>query len=260
MRFSKRPSPRRQQRKQTPSNRSGPLRGEPRLFRRSQTIAALVLTPVLAFGFTLTDVGGVLSAQAVDDTMTTVPADSNAAKKAQDQTTPAPETTPSTDTTPSPVDTPAEVTPEPTDPVTDTPVDPGTDPSADPTPAPEPEPAPEPDPTPKLKEAPGLNKAKVAAADDAVITPLSVPAPTTSTSVITVKVGGDRSTLTSVAPLAGVTLQLYNGGAGGPDASPRPEAWASCVSDADGDCSFTIPDTQNATGGNPAGVNRNARF
>ncbi|QIM17543.1 DUF11 domain-containing protein [Leucobacter coleopterorum] len=228
-----------------------PPGGDQKGLFRPKTIAALVLTPALAFGLTLTDMGGVLAAQAVDESMTTVPADNStsAAKTtAQDQTTPPGATTP-TETTPpaDPADTPKVETPAPTDPAT--PTDTGTDPTAEPTPAPE----------PKVEPKAGKPAAK-AAASEAVITPLSVPAPTTSTSVITVKVGGDRTTLTSIAPLAGVTLRLYNGGAGGPDANPRPEAWATCVSDADGDCSFTIPDTQNAGGGNPAGVNRNARF
>ncbi|QIK63401.1 DUF11 domain-containing protein [Leucobacter viscericola] len=203
--------------------------------------------------------GGVLAAQAVDESMTTVPVDSNtaAAKTAQDQTTPPEATTPA-ETTPAadPADTPKVETPAPTDPVT--PTDPGTDPNAEPTPDPTPEPTPEPEPEPK--DQPKTSKLTAKATNDAVITPLSVPAATPNTSVITVKVGGDRSTLTSIAPLAGVTLRLYNGGSGGPDATPRTDSWATCVSDADGDCSFTVPNTQNPAPGVPAGANRDLRF
>lgn len=95
---------------------------------------------------------------------------------------------------------------------------------------------------------------KADGADDAERTPdlesetnlpgvLSVPNPTGNNAVINVSVGGDRTASSSVGSLAGVTLQLYTGGSGGPDA-PVSAPWATCVSDGDGDCSFTIPDTQ----------------
>ncbi len=70
----------------------------------------------------------------------------------------------------------------------------------------------------------------------------AVPSPTRSTSVITVKTGGNRTAATTVGNLAGVKLGLYanasdsataDGGAG----------WATCTSDANGDCSFVVPDT-----------------
>ncbi|WP_182113158.1 MULTISPECIES: DUF11 domain-containing protein [unclassified Actinotalea] len=73
--------------------------------------------------------------------------------------------------------------------------------------------------------------------------PAVVPAPTASTAVITVSVGADRQGTTGVSPLAGTTLQLYDGGSGGPT-TPVAEDWATCTSDADGDCSFVVPDTQ----------------
>ncbi|QDZ15003.1 VWA domain-containing protein [Humibacter ginsenosidimutans] len=79
------------------------------------------------------------------------------------------------------------------------------------------------------------------------ITPLVVPAPTATTSVVTVKVGGDRSGVTGVTSLAGVTLGLYAAQTGG-------AALFTCVSDADGDCNFTVT----ATG--PGGTNRNKQF
>ncbi|WP_460046976.1 VWA domain-containing protein [Streptomyces sp. JCM 18897] len=67
-----------------------------------------------------------------------------------------------------------------------------------------------------------------------------MPAPTASTSVVTVKTGGDRNGDTSVAPLAGVRLGLYEAEDGGTPAF-------TCVSDADGDCSFVVTGT--AAGG-----------
>lgn len=50
--------------------------------------------------------------------------------------------------------------------------------------------------------------------------PRAVPAPTASTSVVTVKTGGDRNGDTSVAPLAGVRLGLYAAEDGGRLPSP----------------------------------------
>ena len=81
----------------------------------------------------------------------------------------------------------------------------------------------------------------------------AVPTPGPTSSVITVNAGGVRDSATSVAGLAGVTLQLYDGGPGGPT-TPVADSWATCVSDADGDCSFVVPDTQ------LNGVNRDRRF
>ncbi|MCQ4207538.1 vWA domain-containing protein, partial [Streptomyces longispororuber] len=68
----------------------------------------------------------------------------------------------------------------------------------------------------------------------------SVPSPTDTTSVVTVKVGGDRNGDQSVAPLAGTTLGLYATETGG-------SAAFTCTSDADGDCSFIVTGT--GTGG-----------
>ncbi|MGW6396456.1 vWA domain-containing protein [Streptomyces sp. NPDC055103] len=76
-----------------------------------------------------------------------------------------------------------------------------------------------------------------------------VPAPAADTSVITVKTGGDRTGDTGVTPLAGVRLALFTDEA---DAGPVADAWARCTSDADGDCSFTVPDT--GSGGANAGM------
>lgn len=76
-------------------------------------------------------------------------------------------------------------------------------------------------------------------------TPFEVPEPEDTEAVINVNVGGDRTGNTSVGDLAGVTLRLHDGGSGGPG-DPVTEEWATCVSDDDGDCSFTIPDTQPA--------------
>ncbi|MCF2531470.1 vWA domain-containing protein [Yinghuangia soli] len=70
--------------------------------------------------------------------------------------------------------------------------------------------------------------------------PAAVPPADPATSVVTVRTGGDRAGDAVVGPLAGVRLALY---ADADAAAPLPESWAACTSDADGDCSFTIPDT-----------------
>ncbi|MFD6166649.1 VWA domain-containing protein [Oerskovia sp. NPDC060287] len=84
------------------------------------------------------------------------------------------------------------------------------------------------------------------------VTPFLVPPATGNNAVVTVKVGSDRTSLVAVGPLAGVTLQLYNG-VGAPT-TPVADAWATCVSDADGDCSFVVPTTQQG------GANFDRRF
>ncbi|KRA25639.1 hypothetical protein ASD65_15345 [Microbacterium sp. Root61] len=70
---------------------------------------------------------------------------------------------------------------------------------------------------------------------------------------ITVKVGSDRTGTTGVTNLAGVVLYLQSntgGGAGAPSGTRADgvagdaAGWARCVSDANGDCVFTVPDTQ----------------
>lgn len=70
----------------------------------------------------------------------------------------------------------------------------------------------------------------------APVAPQVVPPATGDNAVITVKVGGDRIGTQAVAPLAGVQLGLYDTQTGG-------TAVFTCTSDADGDCSFTIPRT-----------------
>ncbi|QDB80219.1 VWA domain-containing protein [Georgenia wutianyii] len=79
----------------------------------------------------------------------------------------------------------------------------------------------------------------------AALAPLAVPAPTGNSAVITVKVGGDRSTTSAVAGLQGVRLRLHTGSSS--PAGPVNESWASCVSDSAGDCSFVVPETQAGT-------------
>ncbi|MGA4538829.1 vWA domain-containing protein [Uniformispora flossi] len=79
---------------------------------------------------------------------------------------------------------------------------------------------------------------QAASADRAV--PRSVPTPSADSSVVTVKVGGDRTGPQSVGPLAGVRLALFAEPENGP---PVDVVWAVCTSDADGDCSFVVPDT-----------------
>ncbi len=96
-------------------------------------------------------------------------------------------------------------------------------------------------------------------ADSAAVTapigimPLAVPPATGNDAVITVKVGGDRVGQTAVDGLGGVRLQLYDGADGGPT-TPVGDAWATCTSDSDGDCSFVVPETQQR------GANRDRRF
>ncbi|KLN36126.1 hypothetical protein FB00_03760 [Cellulosimicrobium funkei] len=75
-----------------------------------------------------------------------------------------------------------------------------------------------------------------------------VPTPTADESVVTVRVGGDRTAAGAVAPLPGVTLGLY---ATVDATTVVDDDWGVCVSDADGDCSFTVPDTD-AGGANAA--------
>lgn len=102
-------------------------------------------------------------------------------------------------------------------------------------------------------------------APNARVAPLSVPAATGTSAVITVKVGGDRTSAAAANELAGVKLRLHDGNASEPGAA-RNESWASCTSDAQGDCSFTVPETQAASGcfmwwcTSPAGANRDSQF
>ncbi|MGW1817565.1 hypothetical protein ACWCQM_28860 [Streptomyces sp. NPDC002125] len=70
--------------------------------------------------------------------------------------------------------------------------------------------------------------------------PAAVPPPTPGSSVVTVKTGGDRTADSVVGPLAGVRLALY---ASEDATTPVNGTWALCTSDAEGDCSFVVPDT-----------------
>ncbi len=84
-----------------------------------------------------------------------------------------------------------------------------------------------------------------------LVTGQAVPAPETNGSVITVKVGGNRTGSATVGNLAGVKLGLF---AGSGDANPVNNTWAVCTSDPDGDCSFKVPST------NRNGANRDEQF
>ena len=95
-----------------------------------------------------------------------------------------------------------------------------------------------------------------AATSDAAV-PLAVPPATGNDAVITVKVGGNRLTTAAVAGLAGVTLTLYDGSATAPTTPATGIGTNTCVSDAAGDCSWIIPNTQT---GPPAGANLNRQF
>ncbi|MBW9211783.1 VWA domain-containing protein, partial [Mumia sp. zg.B21] len=84
------------------------------------------------------------------------------------------------------------------------------------------------------------------------VAPADVPPATGTNAVITVKVGADRVGTNGVSNLAGVTLRLYNGTSA--PTTPVADAWATCVSDADGDCSFVVPDTQTSILGTCLGI------
>lgn len=94
--------------------------------------------------------------------------------------------------------------------------------------------------------------------------PMAVPQPQGNHAVITVKVGGDRISGSSVRGLAGVRLRLHSE-TSAPDAAIS-ESWATCTSDADGDCSFVVPETQPRECTlwiiwcSPAGVNYDRQF
>src|SRR4051794_8236385 len=149
-----------------------------------------------------------------------------------------------------------------TEPPADDAAQPPAEPPAEESPAPSPsesDPAPSPEPTQPVVQTPDLlpsDSGDLSVGDQAKIEQgapdvgvLLVPAPGPTTAVITVKVGSDRTSITGVTNLAGVVL-LLNTGANSPSGT-RPDGvagtadgWAKCTSDADGDCSFTVPNTQ----------------
>lgn len=136
-------------------------------------------------------------------------------------------------------------------------------PSSTPSPAPTPTPdALELTPTELTDEPLATNGAAEATepAANVEISPQSVPVPPSGSAVITIKVGGDRLPNGTVQGLPGVQLALYGsgtattGGGYGNGQETRPPvqgsmgarhnagwSWTTCVSDADGDCSFIIP-------------------
>lgn len=107
-------------------------------------------------------------------------------------------------------------------------------------------PTPSQSPTPTEAPAPASDEpseeTEAPARAPRAVAPQSVPTPSGNNAVITVKVGGDRTAANSVSGLSGVTLRLYDGGDSAPT-RPRTERWATCTSDSDGDCSFTVPET-----------------
>ncbi len=78
----------------------------------------------------------------------------------------------------------------------------------------------------------------------------TVPKPTGTNAVITVKAGGSRGAGSTASPLAGVQLALF---ASQTDTQPV-AGFGTCTSDSDGDCSFTVPNTD------VGGANRGRRF
>ncbi|MGW6486245.1 hypothetical protein [Streptomyces sp. NPDC055056] len=81
--------------------------------------------------------------------------------------------------------------------------------------------------------------------------PATVPPPGSGSSVVTVKTGADRTGDSTVGPLARVRLALY---ASQSATTPVDADWARCTADADGDCSFIVPDTDDG------GANEGARY
>ncbi|MGC5172894.1 hypothetical protein ACLQ2Q_19830 [Microbacterium sp. DT81.1] len=202
---------------------------------------ATMVTAALLFG-------GVTAPAVADEVPSPAPTDSSAP-------TPAPEeSSPPADEAAPPAESPAPVE-ETAPPVEDatTPADDATAPAGDPA------------ATPAPIQSDASDATTLDAADEPDVGILTVPDPGPTTAVITVKVGSDRTGITGVTPLAGVVL-LLNTGTASPSGT-RPDGvagvadgWAKCTSDAQGDCSFSVPNTQAAGGGNPAGVNRDARY
>ncbi|GAA2181469.1 hypothetical protein GCM10009785_16500 [Brooklawnia cerclae] len=87
------------------------------------------------------------------------------------------------------------------------------------------------------------------AAADIGIAPMSIPTASADAThaVVSVKVGSYRSGTTTIEPLAGAQLALYDSLN---SSTPVVGDWAICTSDADGDCNFVIPNT------NQGGTNR----
>ena len=78
----------------------------------------------------------------------------------------------------------------------------------------------------------------------------AVPPATGNNAVITVKVGSDRVGTSAVSNLAGVQLGLFTTQGG----TTPVAGFGTCTSDADGDCSFIVPNAQ------IGGANRDARY
>lgn len=111
-----------------------------------------------------------------------------------------------------------------------------------------------PEATEAAKESESAAETDEAVQGDDIAVPMTIPDATATTAVISVKVGGDRRADGTVAPLAGVKLGLYGAGTASRvgsnglvsqgTAGVRYDAtwsWTTCVSDAEGDCSFVIP-------------------
>ena len=109
------------------------------------------------------------------------------------------------------------------------------------------------DPTTKPSETDSPSPTPSTQAAEGGVTAQVVPPATGNDAVISVKVGGTRTGTTAVSSLAGVQLGFY-------DTATGTTAAFTCTSDSDGDCSVTVPNTQAAQGGQPAGANRDRRF
>ncbi|MBN0039096.1 VWA domain-containing protein [Cellulosimicrobium cellulans] len=82
----------------------------------------------------------------------------------------------------------------------------------------------------------------------------AVPDPAVNQAVVSVRAGGDRTGVNTVAGLPGVVLQLFRGAGG---VAPVTQEWGTCTSDAEGDCSFVVPDAQRGPTGTCAGGGEN---
>ncbi|HOQ53005.1 MAG TPA: hypothetical protein PLF56_05265, partial [Micropruina sp.] len=114
-------------------------------------------------------------------------------------------------------------------------------------------------PSPSASASPSADSTPTASASPSVVAtgkpstrggavdPNAVPPVTNTTTVISVRVGGNRTGVTGVTAVQGVVLGLYA-------TATSTTALQTCTSDADGDCNFTVANTGNG------GANRNKQY
>ncbi|KQO99388.1 prealbumin-like fold domain-containing protein [Leifsonia sp. Leaf264] len=188
-----------------------------------------------------------------------VPAGETPTASPTDIATPAPEPTDAAASDPAePAPTP-EPAPDVADPATPTQSAPPSDTPAvvEPTPTPEPTAASDESVAPEPTQPAKVAKKAVAA----LVPPAVGPSAVINVKVRSLRTGGAGDDGVP-QPLAGVTLELWSASSAATDSpgvkvSPAigdPPDWTECVSDAAGDCSFTVPSTQDG------GINRDRRF